>query len=87
MCGLAGIFSADDCRPVDRALLQRMTDALSRRGPDGSGYHLEPGLGLGHRRLAIIDVTGGAQPLYNEDGGVAVMLNGEIYNFQALTAN
>jgi len=87
MCGLAGIFSTDDRRPVDPALLARMTDALSRRGPDGSGYHFEPGLGFGHRRLAIIDVAGGAQPLYNEDGGVSVMLNGEIYNFQALTSD
>ena len=59
MCGLAGIFHQADRRPVDAALLRRMTTALAHRGPDGDGFHIEPGVGLGHRRLAIIDPTGG----------------------------
>lgn len=84
MCGLAGIFDPHGGRPIDRRLLGRMTDALRHRGPDGAGMHLAPGIGLGHRRLAIIDLDGGAQPLFNEDGRVAVVFNGEIYNFAAL---
>ena len=61
-----------------------MTDALSHRGPDGQGYHLEPGLGLGHRRLAIVDLGGGAQPMENADGSVVLTFNGEIYNHLTL---
>jgi asparagine synthase (glutamine-hydrolysing) len=84
MCGLAGIFHQADQRPVDQALLRRMTTALAHRGPDGDGFHVEPGVGLGHRRLAIIDPTGGEQPMYNEDRSVVIVFNGMIYNFQAL---
>ena len=84
MCGIAGIVDLGGRRTVDRALLARMTGLLAHRGPDGDGFHLAPGIGLGHRRLAIIDLAGGAQPLYNEDGTVCVVFNGEIYNFQAL---
>ncbi|MGE5548731.1 MAG: XrtA/PEP-CTERM system amidotransferase [Solirubrobacterales bacterium] len=84
MCGLVGIFDTRGERPVDAALLGRMNDSLVHRGPDGAGEHLAPGLGLGHRRLAIIDVEGGRQPLFNEDGSVVVVFNGEIYNFQEL---
>jgi asparagine synthase (glutamine-hydrolysing) len=58
-----------------------MTDVIAHRGPDGSGVHLEPGLGLGHRRLAIIDLAGGAQPMQSADGALTVIFNGEIYNF------
>ena len=61
-----------------------MTDAIQHRGPDGEGLHVEPGVGLGHRRLAIIDIATGQQPLYNEDESVVVVYNGEIYNYQAL---
>ncbi len=61
-----------------------MTRALAARGPDGEGFHIDGRIGLGHRRLAIIDVEGGKQPLYSEDGRVAVIVNGEIYNFQTL---
>lgn len=86
MCGLAGMFDSRGRREIDGRLLQRMTDSLAHRGPDGSGLHLGPGIGLGHRRLAIIDVNGGHQPLYNEDGRVGVVFNGEIYNFQELVA-
>ncbi|MFA9460959.1 XrtA/PEP-CTERM system amidotransferase [Thiohalorhabdus methylotrophus] len=84
MCGLVGLFDTREERPVGRALLEAMNDRLYHRGPDGSGTHLEPGLGLGHRRLAIIDLDGGDQPLFSEDGSVAVVYNGEIYNFREL---
>jgi len=85
MCAITGIFHLHDRRPVDRALLARMIAAQHHRGPDGGGSHCEPGLGLGHRRLSIIDREGGRQPLFNEDQSVAVVYNGEIYNFQALS--
>jgi asparagine synthase (glutamine-hydrolysing) len=84
MCGIAGIMDSTGRRPIDADLLRRMTDSIAHRGPDGSGFHLAPGIGLGHRRLAIIDVAGGQQPLFNEDETVAVTFNGEIYNFQEL---
>lgn len=84
MCGIAGIFDLNARRGVDRETLYRMTRSLDHRGPDGEGYHCEPGVGLGHRRLAIIDLEGGKQPLFNEDDSVAVTYNGEIYNFQYL---
>ena len=71
-------------RPIDRHLLYRMTQSVAHRGPDGSGFHTAPGIGLGHRRLAIIDVAGGHQPLFNEDKTIAISFNGEIYNFQDL---
>jgi asparagine synthase (glutamine-hydrolysing) len=61
-----------------------MTAAIAHRGPDGDGFHIEPGIGLGHRRLSIIDVAGGAQPMTNEDGSVIIVFNGEIYNFPKL---
>ena len=84
MCGIAGIFESKSQAPIDRALLRRMTDSLGHRGPDDSGYFDAPGVGLGHRRLSIIDVAGGHQPLFNEDGSVVIVYNGEIYNFQSL---
>ena len=84
MCGLAGIFHPDDSGRIDPALLERMTTAISHRGPDGDGFHIEAGVGLGHRRLSIIDVAGGQQPMYNEDGSVVIVFNGEIYNFPEL---
>ena len=62
----------------------RMNASLRHRGPDADGLHLEPGVALGHRRLSIIDLSTGQQPLYNEDGSVAVVFNGEIYNFHDL---
>ena len=71
-------------RPPDSRILERMNDALVHRGPDAFGYHVEPGVGLAHRRLSIIDLKGGVQPLYNEDKSVVVTYNGEIYNFQSL---
>jgi asparagine synthase (glutamine-hydrolysing) len=86
MCGIAGRFNYDPLRPVDRLVLEAMTDAVSHRGPDAAGYHLAPGIGLGHRRLSIIDLSTGDQPLCNEDGTVWTIFNGEIYNFADVRA-
>lgn len=85
MCGIVGIFDSRTPRPVDAALLSRMNDLQYHRGPDGDGLFVDPGIGLGHRRLSIIDLSGGAQPLFNEDHSVVVVYNGEIYNFQQLS--
>lgn len=84
MCGITGVVDVKGERPVSRALLSRMNETLYHRGPDANGLHLEPGLGFGHRRLSIIDLSTGQQPLYNEDGSVVVIFNGEIYNYQGL---
>jgi len=84
MCGIAGIFDSRGSRGIDREALVRMNDIQKHRGPDDHGYHVEPGIGLGHRRLSIIDLTTGHQPLYNEDRSVCVVFNGEIYNYQEL---
>src|SRR5258706_16277446 len=84
MCGITGIFDTRGKREIDRALLGRMSDAITHRGPDESGCHVEPGLGLAHRRLSIIDLSTGQQPLYNEDQSVVVIYNGEIYNYLEL---
>ncbi len=84
MCGIAGLFDTRGKRDFDRELVRRMNDIQHHRGPDEGGYHFEPGVALAHRRLSIIDLSTGQQPLFNEDGSVAVVFNGEIYNFQAL---
>jgi hypothetical protein len=84
MCGITGIFDTRGKRDIDRAVLQRMNDSQLHRGPDEGSLHLEPGVGLGHRRLSIIDIATGQQPLFNEDGSVVVVFNGEIYNYQQL---
>ena len=84
MCGITGIYIPDGGDTPSRALLKRMNDVQTHRGPDQDGLHLEPGVGLGHRRLSIIDLSGGRQPLYNEDESVVVVYNGEIYNFPSL---
>jgi asparagine synthase (glutamine-hydrolysing) len=81
MCGITGIVDMRGERPVDEALLRAMNGVIGHRGPDGDGFHFEPGVGLGHRRLSIIDLEGGKQPLYNEDHSVVVTYNGEIFNF------
>lgn len=84
MCGITGMFDTRGRRDMDRGLLEKMNQAQFHRGPDEGGMHLEPGVALGHRRLSIIDLATGQQPLFNEDGTVAVVFNGEIYNFQEL---
>jgi asparagine synthase (glutamine-hydrolysing) len=81
MCGITGRLWFDWERDVSRDLLQRMTDLVAHRGPDAAGYYFGRGVGLGHRRLSIIDLATGDQPLGNEDGNVQVVFNGEIYNF------
>ena len=84
MCGITGIFDTRGARAIDRAVLQRMNDSQIHRGPDEGSLHIEPGLGFGHRRLSIIDIATGQQPLFNEDRSVVVVFNGEIYNYQEL---
>jgi asparagine synthase (glutamine-hydrolysing) len=84
MCGITGIFDTLDAREIPRALIERMNETQFHRGPDEGGVHLEAGVALGHRRLSIIDLSSGQQPLFNEDGSVVVVFNGEIYNFQEL---
>jgi asparagine synthase (glutamine-hydrolysing) len=86
MCGITGIVDLRGERPPEERLLQAMNGLLSHRGPDGDGFHFEPGVGFGHRRLSIIDLEGGKQPLYNEDGTVVVTFNGEIFNFMDVEA-
>lgn len=83
MCGICGVAYRDD-RTGDRDLLTRMNAGIRHRGPDSDGYHFDKGIGLGIRRLAIIDVKGGDQPISNEDNSLQIVLNGEIYNFPEL---
>lgn len=84
MCGIAGIYNYATEEPVGAATLRRMTDVLTHRGPDDEGFYVEGPIGLGVRRLSIIDIAGGHQPIFNEDESVAVILNGEIYNYLEL---
>ncbi|MEN9631343.1 MAG: hypothetical protein RJA10_4571 [Pseudomonadota bacterium] len=84
MCGITGILDTREQRPISHSVLHAMNNAQSHRGPDEGSLHIEPGLGLGHRRLSIIDVATGQQPLFNEDHSVVVVFNGEIYNYQEL---
>jgi asparagine synthase (glutamine-hydrolysing) len=84
MCGIVGIIDVSSRRAIPRDLVARMNETQFHRGPDEDGFYFEPGLGLGHRRLSIIDLSTGQQPLFNEDGSVAVVFNGEIYNYQQL---
>ena len=84
MCGISGVFDLRGKRNIDQSQLKALNRSQAHRGPDGEGYHFEPGVGLGHRRLAIIDLEGGAQPMFNEDESVAVTFNGEIYNFMEI---
>jgi asparagine synthase (glutamine-hydrolysing) len=86
MCGIVGIVDTRSAREIDRALLDRMNETQHHRGPDEGGLHIEPGIGFGHRRLSIIDLSSGQQPLFNEDRSVVVVFNGEIYNYPELMA-
>ena len=84
MCGIAGIYNIKTQEAVNGSLLKAMTDAIVHRGPDEEGFYISGSVGLGHRRLSIIDLEGGHQPLSNEDQSVWVAFNGEIYNFKEL---
>ena len=86
MCGIAGLFHLSTPKPVDPARLRAMTDAQAHRGPDGSGIWTAQGVGLGHRRLSIIDLGGGKQPMASPDEDVVLTYNGEIYNFKEIRA-
>jgi asparagine synthase (glutamine-hydrolysing) len=85
MCGICGVIHGDRAKPVERATLEAMTRLMVHRGPDGEGYYLNGPVGLGHRRLSIIDTEGGVQPMTNEHRTLWLVFNGEIYNFQELT--
>src|SRR6516225_3807960 len=84
MCGICGIFEPGRQEPIARATLKAMADTLRHRGPDDEGFYVCSGVGLAHRRLSIIDLEGGHQPLSNEDGSVWIAFNGEVYNFEEL---
>ncbi|HTR37117.1 MAG TPA: XrtA/PEP-CTERM system amidotransferase [Bryobacteraceae bacterium] len=84
MCGICGIFEPGRDTPIEHCRLQQMANSIRHRGPDDDGYFCAPGIGLGHRRLSILDLAGGHQPLSNEDGSVWIVFNGEIYNFDEL---
>ena len=86
MCGIAGILNAEPRRPVDADLLRVMTDRLAHRGADGSGQWIGEGIGLGHRRLAIIDLAGSPQPMATDRGDLVISYNGEIYNYREVRA-
>jgi len=86
MCGIVGIMDVAGARAIDRDLVSKLNETQHHRGPDEVGLHIEPGVGLGHRRLSIIDLSTGQQPLFNEDGSVVVVYNGEIYNYRELIA-
>jgi len=79
MCGICGVYGQ-----VEHTLLQRMRDTMVHRGPDDAGLYVDEQVGLGARRLSIIDLAGGHQPILNEDGSLCIVCNGEIYNFQEL---
>ncbi len=87
MCGIAGIFHLETAKPVAEGRIRAMADAQVHRGPDGLGVWTAPGVGLGHRRLSIIDVAGSPQPMHSADGVLSIVFNGEIYNYQELRAD
>ena len=84
MCGICGILTVDSGIVPDRRLLERMRDSIAHRGPDGAGLYLAPGVGLGHRRLSIVDVAHGQQPMYSENGRYVIVYNGEVFNHPTL---
>ena len=84
MCGICGILNLDTAHSVARDKIITMNDCMIHRGPDASGIHIDNNLGLGHRRLKIIDLEGGVQPMYSNDKSIVVVFNGEIYNFKEI---
>ncbi|MES2322153.1 MAG: XrtA/PEP-CTERM system amidotransferase [Pseudomonadota bacterium] len=85
MCGIVGIFDTRGAREIDPALVKRMNETQHHRGPDEGDVYTEPGVGFGHRRLSVIDILSGQQPMFNVEGNVGVVFNGEIYNYPELT--
>ena len=86
MCGICGIAAVDPARPIDLDVLQRMADVIVHRGPDDSGSHVARHIGLAMRRLSIIDLEGGKQPIHNENRTMQLIFNGELYNYEPLRA-
>ncbi|OLC77088.1 MAG: asparagine synthase (glutamine-hydrolyzing) [Gemmatimonadetes bacterium 13_1_40CM_4_69_8] len=84
MCGIVGIVHSDPARPVPPAVIRRMCDAIRHRGPDDEGLYVQGAVGLGMRRLSVIDLAGGRQPIFNEDRSKVIVFNGEIYNYREL---
>src|SRR2546430_7787142 len=84
MCGICGFFEYKTHKPANREVLSDMLRVLHHRGPDDSGAHFDKDLALGMRRLSIIDLSGGKQPITNEDGTIVTVFNGEIYNYRPL---
>src|SRR6476620_4378691 len=84
MCGIAGIFHFEMERRADLKIVKSMTDSLSHRGPDGEGFFIHKNIALGHRRLSIIDLETGDQPMFNEDNSIVIIFNGEMYNYLEL---
>lgn len=84
MCGITGVFNFNPNQPVEQGVIRRMTDAIQHRGPDDEGYYFDNNLGFGFRRLSIIDLSGGHQPMLNDEKTIAVIFNGEIYNYLEL---
>src|SRR6202165_590362 len=87
MCGICGKFNFSSDAPISAALIKAMADTIVHRGPDDDGFYVSGQIGLGFRRLSILDLGGGHQPLSNEDGAIWVIFNGEIYNYQELRAD
>jgi asparagine synthase (glutamine-hydrolysing) len=89
MCGITGIYNFRDRKPVDRKCLKSMTNSMVHRGPDDEGYYYKDdcGIGFGHRRLSIIDISGGKQPMCSFDKSIWIVFNGEIYNYLELKKN
>ena len=86
MCGITGFVCAKHELEEAKKTLKAMADLIAHRGPDGEGFYVDGQAALGHRRLSIIDLEGGSQPMFNEDKNLVTVFNGEIYNYRALTA-
>src|SRR5512144_2955346 len=88
MCGICGVaLSSRSSRTIDRETIVRMRDVMTHRGPDAEGLFIEPGVGLGHRRLSIVDVVHGRQPMASDDASLQMVYNGEVYNHPTLSAD
>jgi asparagine synthase (glutamine-hydrolysing) len=85
MCGIAEIYNTSNS-PIDKSVLNTMAEVLRHRGPDGYGFFINNSVGIAHTRLSIIDLSGGPQPIFNEDGNLCVVFNGEIFNYIELRA-